>query len=148
MIYDLKAEGRDMSTRAERKPQSPRLARQTGLGVIPRALRVSVVNIRAKQSQFRDCGLRIADWGEPPSGLCPPSCGQRNVRNKPNSARPHPISDRREIRLDSVPTGLRIRVVVGVAIVIRRGASPTGCVQGVIGPTKHDRSVEAVPSSR
>ncbi len=33
-----------------------------------------------------NCGLRIADWGQPCS-LPPPACGGQNAQNKPNSRR-------------------------------------------------------------
>jgi hypothetical protein len=51
-IYDWKAEGRDMRTSATPKPEFPPLAGPTCHGRRPlQALRVSVVTIRAKQSQ-------------------------------------------------------------------------------------------------
>jgi hypothetical protein len=71
MIYDLKAEGREMTTRVRPKPDFAQLVGQTGVDVILRALRVSVVNIRAKRSQFGDG--RAASEG-------------RNAQNKPNSS--------------------------------------------------------------
>jgi hypothetical protein len=60
MIYDLKAEGTGVETRVGPKPKLPQPARQIWLGYILRALPVSVVNIRAKRSQFLDCGLGTA----------------------------------------------------------------------------------------
>jgi hypothetical protein len=43
-----------MRTRGKPKPESPQLARQICLGFILHALRVSVLNIRAKQSQLEE----------------------------------------------------------------------------------------------
>jgi len=64
MIDDSRTEGEDMETRVGPKPESPPLTRQMCFGLILRALRVwvpkriiprlgalSVVTIRAKQSQ-------------------------------------------------------------------------------------------------
>ncbi len=123
-----------MSRRARLKPQSPQLVRQTGLGVILRALRVwvpkrtiprlgalSVVNIRAKRTQFFDCGLRIADRGLRTAlrrDACPavhclgaaragctnkPNWPEPIVQNEPNSARLGPVWVTRGRKMQNEP---------------------------------------------
>jgi hypothetical protein len=83
MSYDLKAEERDMKTHSEAKPESPPPARQIRPALLLRDLRASVVNIRAKQSQFPAAGKkRQVFFGK---GVMVNSTFDRLRQNKANS---------------------------------------------------------------
>ncbi len=71
-----------MRTRAEPKPESPHLARQMCPGFLLRVLRVSVVSIRAKQSQSATGTQQWARGGK----VAPPAAGA-SVRNEANLRR-------------------------------------------------------------
>jgi hypothetical protein len=132
-----------MRRRARLKPQSPQLARQTGLGVILRALRVSVVSMCAKRTQFGGvkCAKRTQSCETKP--ICPgrpgvgaggrdrdgspgSNCTKRSqfarrrgaiVRNKPNSA----ANRAKRTQFDHLP---------------RRGRRDRSCETKPIGPRK------------